>query len=93
MTDEISPELEEKLAELEIQSHMSSLQQLGLRRIENGGALIAEAIRIAVKSGITGYDAIYAASAKLTGGSWITADKAAHSKLKGFSVSEVLGSS
>jgi predicted nucleic acid-binding protein len=73
-----------------VQSHMRSLENLGLTRIGNGSELLAVAARIAVHHNLTGYDAIYAATAKLAGAKWLTADKRAHKRLESIRVSRTL---
>jgi predicted nucleic acid-binding protein len=44
-----------------------------------------------VKQGLTGYDASYAALAKLTNGTWLTYDKAAHHCIEDSGISFLLG--
>jgi len=61
--------------------YMNALQDLGLHRIGNGRELLATAAGLAKNHGVTGYDAVYAACAKLTGGVWLTADTTAHGRL------------
>ena len=66
----------------EIKEYMSILEQLGLERIGNGSQLLKRAAEIAKVSGISGYDATFAAAAALVEGVWLTADKAAVRKLR-----------
>jgi predicted nucleic acid-binding protein len=63
----------------EVVDYMNALQDLGLHRIGNGRELLAAGL--AKSHSITGYAAVYAACAKLTGGLWITADRAAWERL------------
>ena len=39
---------------------------------------------------MTGYGAVYAASAKLTGGCWLTADAQAHRRIRRLKISKVV---
>lgn len=61
--------------------YMNALQDLGFHRIGNGRELLAAAAELAKSHSVSGYDAVYAACAKLTGGIWITADQDAHDRL------------
>ena len=72
--------------------YMDALQDLGLHRIGNGRELLAAAAELSKAFSITGYDAVYAAAAKLTGGVWITADQNAHSRLSPTGLSQALTS-
>ena len=74
-----------------IKGYLQALEGLGLHRIGNGHELLATAIELASEFKLSGYDAIYAACAKLTGGTWITADAAAHRKIKKLKLSQTLG--
>lgn len=65
-----------------LRGHLEALQDLGLERIGNGRELIARASGIASRYGLSGYDAIYAACADLTGGCWLTADLRAHRRIQ-----------
>jgi predicted nucleic acid-binding protein len=66
----------------EIKEHMHSLEQLGWERIGNGAQLLDKAAELAKGCRISGYDAIFAATAALVGGVWLTADEAAVKKLQ-----------
>ncbi len=66
----------------------------GILPILNGGIhrspmteTLAETASIYLEKGLTGYDACYAALAKLMNGVWLTFDKKAHKKLSGLNVS------
>ncbi len=74
----------------EIQGYMGILQDLGLARLGNGREVLSEAIHFSKQYHLTGYDAVYVASAKLVGGVWITADEAAHRKIKPLRLSQLL---
>lgn len=69
---------------------MSALAQLGLHRVGNGGELLARAAELAVDRKLTGYDAVYAATADSMRGVWLTADARAHKKLSGLGISELV---
>lgn len=73
-----------------LRGFLDDLQDLGLERIGNGRELIALAAEIACRHGLTGYDAIYAASAQLVGGRWLTADTTAHRKIQKLRLSKVV---
>ena len=74
----------------QVVDYMNALQDLGLHRIGNGRELLTAAAALAKKHSIPGYDAVYAACAKLTNGVWITADKSAHDRLSSTRLSTVL---
>jgi predicted nucleic acid-binding protein len=70
--------------------YVRALEQLGLERIGNGSQLLACAATLARTHRLSGYDAIYAASAQLIGGRWLTADERVHQKLRPLGLSELL---
>ncbi len=74
----------------EVIDYMNALQDLGLHRIGNGRELITAAADLAKTHSITGYDAVCAACAKLSGGVWITADQNAHDRLSSMRLSSIL---
>ena len=74
----------------EAKDYVAALEGLGLYRIGNGHELLATAVELALKHKLTGYDAIYAACAKLTKGTWLTADTTAHRKISKLKLSRVL---
>ncbi|MBI2981816.1 MAG: type II toxin-antitoxin system VapC family toxin [Deltaproteobacteria bacterium] len=76
---------------LQIQGFMNDLQDLGFARLGNGRETLSQATLLAKKFNLSGYDAIYAANAKLTQGVWITADGEAHKKIVGLRLSRYLG--
>jgi predicted nucleic acid-binding protein len=76
--------------ELPLLKCLNLLQDLGLERLGNGRELITTATHFITKRGLTGYDAIYAACAKLTGGIWLTADEKAHHKIKSLGISQLI---
>jgi predicted nucleic acid-binding protein len=66
----------------EIKEHMHALEQLGWERIGNGSQLLEKAAELATEFHISGYDAVFAASALLVDGIWLTADAVAAKKLR-----------
>lgn len=76
--------------ELDIKGYLRDLQDLGFYRIGNGYELLTTAVEIAVQFKLSGYDAIYAACAKLMKGIWITADNKTHSRIASLKISESL---
>lgn len=74
-----------------IEDYMNALQDLGLARLGNGRQMFSKAVQLAKSCGLSGHDAIYAANAKLVGGIWVTADEAAHRKIRRLQISRLLG--
>ncbi len=62
---------------------MLLLEALGLERLAHGRELLCTAAALAHESGVSGYDALYVATATLTGGTWLTADERAVRRLGG----------
>jgi len=73
-----------------VRTYLDALQDLGFERIGNGRELLACAADLACAHGLTGYDALYVATAKLTGGCWLTADGRAHRKIRHLRVSKLV---
>jgi predicted nucleic acid-binding protein len=73
-----------------LRAHLDALQDLGLARIGNGRQLLATAADLACRHGLGGYDAVYAASALLTSGRWLTADARAHRKIQKLRISRAV---
>ena len=71
-------------------TYMSLLSQLGMQRIGNGRELMQDAAILACSLNLSGYDAIFAATAKLLGGKWITADEKAYKKVASKGLAELL---
>jgi predicted nucleic acid-binding protein len=71
-------------------SAIEALQDLGFERIGNGRELLACSVDLACRYGLTGYDALYVASAKLTRGLWLTADARAHQKIQRLRLSKLV---
>jgi predicted nucleic acid-binding protein len=66
-----------------IREYMHNLEQLGWERIGNGSQLLEKAAELAKEFHLSGYDAVFAASAALVEGVWLTADEVAARKLRG----------
>lgn len=75
-----------------INEHLQSLQEMGWTRVGHGSEVLATAVHFAKHHGLRGYDAIYAATAKLSNGTWVTADAEAHRKIQKLKISRLLGS-
>ena len=73
-----------------VRQYLDDLQDLGFERIGNGRELLARAAALACAHGLTGDDAVYAASAQLTGGCWWTADLKAHRKVRHLRISKAV---
>lgn len=73
-----------------IVDYIGILEALGLERIGNGSRLLARAAELAKQHRLSGYDAVYAACADLTGGTWLTADERAHKKLRSTGLVELV---
>lgn len=73
-----------------LQTYLDAIQDLGLERIGNGRELLACAGQLACDHGLGGYDAVYAASARLTNGCWLTADIRAHRKVQRLEISRAV---
>ena len=66
------------------------LFDLGMTQIRAGAKLLKEASAIARACKLSGYDAMYAASARSLEGIWLTADRKAHEKAAALGLSQVL---
>lgn len=73
-----------------VHQQLEDLQDLGIQRVGNGRQLLAEACTLATEHKITGYDATYAATARLTKGLWLTADSKAHERIKALKISKLV---
>ena len=76
--------------EKRVKEAMTILETLGFERIGFGHELLQLATGISLKYEISGYDAIYVASAKLLKGQWYTFDQKAHQKINKLNVSTLL---
>ena len=73
-----------------VRSYLEALQDLGFQRIGNGRELLARAAQLACAHHLTGYDAVYAASAQLIAGCWLTADDKAQRKIRRLRISKIV---
>jgi predicted nucleic acid-binding protein len=78
-------ESEEQLKEL-----LGILEELGLARLALGHETLRRAAELAFSWGLTAYDAVYAATADLLGGQWLTADSRAHARIASLGISSLL---
>ncbi|MBM4265600.1 MAG: type II toxin-antitoxin system VapC family toxin [Deltaproteobacteria bacterium] len=74
----------------ELHGYLGALQDLGLQRVGNGRELLERAVDLASRYDLSGYDAVYAATAQLTDGCWLTADARAHRKIQRLKISKVV---
>lgn len=74
----------------EICSYLDILQNLGWQRLGNGRKCLHLATELAKRHHLTGYDAIYAANAKLANGVWLTADAKAHKAIASLKISRLI---
>lgn len=75
----------------EVREALSLVESLGLARVGNGHDLLARAAAYACEWGVSGYDAVYLALAKLSGGVWLTADAKAARKVRAPGLARLLG--
>ncbi len=75
----------------EVAEAIALVEALGLHRVANGHELLATAAELAVEWGLSGYDATYVALARLVGGSWLTADRRAASRVRNRRLVRILG--
>lgn len=74
-----------------LDSIVDDLYNLGFMQLRVGAKLLKVASQISRATGISGYDALYAACAKSVKGKWLTADRKAHRKVAELKVSSILG--
>ena len=79
-------ESEEQLKEL-----LGILEDLGFARLALGHETLIRAAELTYTWGLSAYDAVYAATADLLGGQWLTADARAHEKIASLGISRLLG--
>ena len=77
-------------SEQQLKELLGSLEDLGLARLALGHEILARAAELTYSWGLSAYDAIYAATADLTGGEWLTADFRAHEKIASLNLSSLL---
>jgi predicted nucleic acid-binding protein len=78
-------ESEEQLKEL-----LGILEDLGFARLSLGHEALQKAAELAFSWGLSAYDAVYASTASLLGGQWLTADTRAHEKIASLGISRPL---
>jgi predicted nucleic acid-binding protein len=78
-------ESEEQLKDL-----LGILEELGLARLALGHETLRRAAELTLSWGLTAYDAVYAATADLLGGQWLTADARAHTRIASLGISSLL---
>lgn len=76
--------------ENKVMRYLTLLEELGWERISNGRELLRKATTWAVTYKITGYDAIYVATAILMNGVWLTSDSQAHHKITKHKISQLI---
>lgn len=81
-------ESEEQLKKL-----LGILEDLGLARLGLGHETLARAAELAYSWGLSACDAVYAATADMLGGLWLTADARAHEKIASLGISRLLSPS
>jgi predicted nucleic acid-binding protein len=77
-------------SDADVDSALEDIYALGLQVAPFDRSTAREATRIAHRYGLTGYDATYAATAKLLGGIWATLDRKAHARVANLGLSRVL---
>ena len=73
------------------ESLLNQVLHLGLVRFSMNSELL-DGIKFFQSKGLSGYDASYAALAKILKGKWVTFDGKAHKVIQRYGVSELLGS-
>jgi len=81
-----------KMAESEAQLKdlLGILEDLGFARLALGHETLQRAAELAYTRGLSAYDAVYASTASLLGGQWLTADTRAHEKIASLGISRPL---
>lgn len=74
----------------ELKTYLAALEELGMHRVGQGRELLQRAAEVVRAFGLSAYDAVYAATADLLGGTWVTADEKAHRKISSLNRSRVL---
>jgi predicted nucleic acid-binding protein len=69
---------------------LTILEDLGFARLALGHETLRRAAELAYSWGLSAYDAVYAATADLLGGQWLTADARAHEKIASLGISRLL---
>jgi predicted nucleic acid-binding protein len=79
-------------SEQQLKDLLGILEDLGLARLALGHETLRRAAELSFKWRLTAYDAVYAATADLLGGRWLTADSRAHTRIASLGISSLLGS-
>ena len=77
-------------SEEQLKDLLRILEELGLARLALGNDTLQRAAELTHTWGLSAYDAVYAATADLIGGRWLTADSRAHSKIESLGISSLL---
>ena len=77
-------------SELQLKELLTILEDLGLARLSLGHETLQRAAELTFSSGLSAYDAIYAATATLLEGTWLTADARAHERISALGISKLL---
>lgn len=77
-------------SESQLKQLLSTLEDLGFARLALGHDTLQRAAELAFSCGLSAYDAVYAATADLLGGCWLTADARAHRKIESLGISKLL---
>lgn len=75
----------------QVKEALGLVESLGLMRVGNGHELLALAADFAGRWKLSGYDALYAALAELSGAVWLTADRRAARRIGTSRLVRVLG--
>ncbi len=75
----------------ELKRLLGLLEDLGFARLALGHEMLARAAELTCSWGLSAYDSVYAATADLLGGMWLTADARAHEKIASLGISRLLG--
>lgn len=80
-------------SEEQLQQLLAILEDLGLARFALGHDTLRRATELTFSFGLSAYDAVYAATADLLGGVWLTADGRTHDRIASLGISRLLGPS
>ncbi len=77
----------------QVREALELVEALGMKRVGNGHELLSHAADLAGRWHLSGFEAIYAALASLSGGVWLTADARAARRVGVEGLAKVLGTS
>jgi predicted nucleic acid-binding protein len=80
------------VSEEQLKQLLGMLEDLGFARLALGHETLARAAELSFSCGLSAYDSVYAATADLLGGVWLTADMRAHEKIASLGISRLLNS-